>query len=71
MAKVKVMFVNDKLSPQQVFVDTLENFHLVHPRQGQVFEVEVGENQAPFVKIWEGGQVLLSSCDLPKDGKPL
>lgn len=71
MAKIKVMFVNDKHSPQQVFVNTLANFHLVQPRQGQVFEVEVGENQGSFVKIWEGGQVLLSAYDLPKEGEPL
>jgi streptogramin lyase len=32
----------------------------VEPQSGQTFEVELGDGEMPFIKVWDDGAVLVS-----------
>jgi len=61
---MKVYFFNDTGESQLVFVNDLSGTpKCLSPTNGAFFNIELKENQCPFIKIWENNNVLISSMD--------
>jgi len=62
--KQKVCYYNDSKTVQRVYVDTLaiENSVLLQPLQLGIFDVELEEGEAIWVKTW-GYYVLIAKVD--------
>lgn len=67
---MKIFYMNDTAKVQQIYIDTFYNPGiLIDPGKGDYFEINVKENQIPFIKTWTNGSVLLSGMDYEKDKK--
>lgn len=63
---MKLYYFNDTDDSQAIFIrDLHDDPSCLYPATGDYFEIELKENQIPFIKVW-GGTVLISFMDLPK-----
>lgn len=59
---MKIYYFNDTANNQYVWInDLIGNPHKFLPSgTGDYFEIELKENQCPFIKVWESDHVLIS-----------
>lgn len=59
---MKIFYFNDRKTKARVHIDSLVYLsNILGPAQGAAFEVKIPEGYVPFVKVWDDGNVLLSS----------
>lgn len=58
---MKIYYFNDRFESVNIFTGDFTNKpKLLLPASGDYFEIELKENQCPFIKVWESGHVLIS-----------
>jgi hypothetical protein len=63
-----IYYFNDLHESQLIFINDLSTTpKCLSPGNGAFFNIVLKENQTPFIKVWETGNVLISSMDLPKN----
>lgn len=61
---MKIYYLNDTYEHVDVYTNDLRgNPKGLDPATGDYFEVDLKENQVPFIKMWEVGNILISGID--------
>lgn len=59
---MKIYYFNDTKHNQFVSLnDFHQPFKVLQKGSGEFFEIELKEGESPFIKVWENGQVLIST----------
>lgn len=65
---MKIYYFNDKFDSVDIFInDFINQPKTLDAATGDYFEIELKENQIPFIKVWESNIVLISGMDNPKN----
>ena len=63
---MKLFYFNDTTKNQLIYVDDLFGGPVIlETATGYLADIDIKENQIPFIKVWGTGIVLISSMDAP------
>lgn len=59
---MKLYYFNDTKQNQHIYLETFHSIPIMlEPGKGDTFTVHLKDNYIPFIKVWESGNVLIST----------
>jgi len=62
---MKIYYFNDIQDDQYIYLNDLFAIpKVLRETEGDFFEIDLKENQVPFIKVWKSGNVLIAGIDV-------